>query len=354
MTIHKPTLSHSSNAGRDIENRRLRYVFNFSSVAGGLILMLFAWRQLNGDSQLLKYSLFSTAIGVWGVFIYVYWSDEVKLGSYIGSAIICGLILALAYTGGQSNTGLYWIFPLIAIQFIFLGPFRGAAVSLVLVATVAAMLKEQGAIPASYTPTEITRAVAAVLTLITLCTISEFFRHRSHQDLSSQHTDKLIEAVTDPLTGLTNRRFLDAFYLPDCRRNEDHKFPMAVILCDVDHFKQINDTTGHQTGDAVLTRVARLLAEGIRADDVVSRIGGEEFLILAQQADRKNGHQIAEKLRQKFEHCDFRELDNGVTASFGVAEALRYDQIEKAMELADKNLYEAKRLGRNRVVSQID
>lgn len=354
MSVHKPALSHSNSAGKEIENRRLGYVFNFSTAVGGLILMIFAWRQLNGDSQLLKYSLFSTAFGVWSVFLYVYCSGKVKLGAYIGSAVICGLILALTYTGGQSNTGLYWVFPLFVIQFIFLGPFLGAAASLTLAALIAVMLSNQHAIPANYEQTEIARALTSILTLITLCTISEFFRHRSHQDLSSQHTDKLIEAVTDPLTGLTNRRFLDAFYLPDCHRNEMRKFPMAVILCDVDHFKRINDTEGHKAGDTVLTRVARLLAENIRADDVVSRIGGEEFLILAQQADRESGHQIAEKLRKKLEHCEFRELNEGVTASFGVAEAIRYDRIEKAIELADNNLYEAKRLGRNRVISQID
>ena len=354
MTAHKPALSHSSTTGRDIENRRLRYVFNFSAVVGGLILMLFAWRQLNSDSQVLKYALFATAACIWGTFLYVYFSGKVKIGSYIASAVVCGLILALTYTGGQSNTGLYWVYPLFFIQFIFLGAFLGTLVTATLIGIIALMLSNNSAIPADYADVEVQRAMASLLTLVALSTISEFFRHRSHQDLSTQHTDKLIEAVTDPLTGLTNRRFLDAFYLPDCQRNEAQKFPMAVILCDVDHFKQINDSAGHQTGDGVLIKVARLLAENVRSEDVVSRIGGEEFLILAQQANAKNGHGIAEKLRKKLEQAEMRELTDGVTASFGVAQAASFRELNDAMARADKLLYEAKHQGRNQVVSQSD
>lgn len=352
MAAHKPALSHSSSTGRDIENRRRRYVFYFSSAVGGLVLMLFALGQLDGDSPLLKYSLVLTAICIWASFVYVYFSGRVEAGSHFVSLVVCGLIVALAYTGGQSNTGLYWIYPLFFILFIFLGAFPGAVVALLLVTIIGLILNSDYAIPAEYTEIELERALASLLTLIALSVISEFFRHRSHQDLSSQHTDKLIEAVTDPLTGLTNRRFLDAFYLPDCQRNETQKFPMAVILCDVDHFKQINDSAGHQAGDSVLVKVARILAESVRSEDVVSRIGGEEFLILAQQANAKNGHAIAEKLRKKLEQAEMRELADGVTASFGVAEATSFRELNDAITTADKLLYEAKHQGRNQVVSQ--
>ncbi|MFT5605801.1 MAG: diguanylate cyclase (GGDEF)-like protein, partial [Paracoccaceae bacterium] len=119
-------------------------------------------------------------------------------------------------------------------------------------------------------------------------------------------------------------------------------------------FKTINDELGHSVGDTVLQHVARTLSESIRNNDVVSRIGGEEFLVLAERTDLKVGTAIAEKLRGKIERMGIRELNHGITSSFGVAVCQRFDQLNQTIELADQRMYEAKKQGRNCVVGGLN
>ncbi len=351
ITDRRSFLSNEQNTGQDIDLKRVQYVFYASSVFGGLILLSFALRHLDSENFALKASLFTASIGVFLAFIYVFITKNIHAGSIVASFLLSALIIALVVTGGHENTGLHWVYPLLFVQFIFLGAFRGLIHSLVLLGVLAAILAKPELVPADYSATEVSRALTAVATLVLLCFISEFFRQRSHQAISSQHTAKMVEAVTDPLTGLTNRRFLDAFYFPDCKRDADRHFPLAVIACDVDHFKKINDEFGHSVGDKVLQRVAIMLSENIRSNDVVSRTGGEEFLILAEHADLEIGKAIAEKLREKIESMDIRELDNNISSSFGVAICKRFEQLNETIELADQRMYEAKKLGRNRVFS---
>jgi len=343
-------LNAKVSTGEDIDEQRLKYVFYASSLFGGIVILGFALSHRHSDNLALKISLFAASFSVFLAFVYVYISKNMRAGVAVAIAVITSLIIALVITGGHENTGLHWVYPLLFVQFIFLGAYRGFIYSLLLLTTLSAILAKPELVPAEYSPAEISRALAAVATLVLLCFVSEYYRHRSHQDISSQHTAKLVEAVTDPLTGLTNRRFLDAFYFPDCHRDADRHFPLSVILCDVDHFKAINDENGHATGDKVLQRVARLLSDNIRSNDVVSRVGGEEFLILAQRADLATGTAIAEKLREKIEQLDFRDLNKGITSSFGVATCERFDQLNQSIKLADTRMYEAKRQGRNCVV----
>lgn len=351
-TRQKSPINNDISAGEDIDQKRLKYVFYTSSLFGGLVILGFALSHRHSDNLALKYSLFAASFSIFFAYGYVYLSKNMRAGVFVASLILSSLIIALVVTGGHRNTGLYWIYPLLFVQFIFLGAFRGLIHSLVLIGIMAAILAKPELVPAQYDPAEISRALAAVATLVLLCFVSEYYRQRSHQDISTQHTAKMVEAVTDPLTGLTNRRFLDAFYFPDCRRETDRHFPLAVIVCDIDHFKTINDKHGHTTGDKVLQRVARMLSDNIRSNDVVSRVGGEEFLILAQRADLETGTAIAEKLRKKIESLEVRELEDGISGSFGVAVCQRFEQLNDTIKLADQHMYKAKSSGRNCVVAE--
>jgi diguanylate cyclase len=346
-------LSHTAtrDTAEDIDAKRLRYVFNLSTFVGGLVLLLFAFRQLESQDQVLRFSLFLASAGVWLTFIYVRITQRVDVGVAIASALVAALSIALVYTGGQNNSGLFWVFPLLFIQFIYLGAKRGLAVSVILLVVFSVMLGNPGAIPADYDSADVTRALAALITLMILATISEFYRHHSHLALSTQHTGKVIEAVTDPLTGLTNRRFLDSFFFPDCMRQESAHFPLTVIACDIDNFKLINDRYGHKKGDDVLVSFAAALTDSLRSSDVISRVGGEEFLILVQRANEDSAREIAEKLRACVEQIDVEGFPEGITASFGVVVAQHYSDLQAAMVTADEYLYRAKKEGRNRVVS---
>jgi len=156
--------------------------------------------------------------------------------------------------------------------------------------------------------------------------------------------------VTDPLTALSNRRGLERSGAGHWRRTAQRGLPMAALVIDVDHFKDINDRSGHAAGDEVLRRLGHLLSSQIRQDDVAVRLGGEEFLLLC--ATHTGGAQaVAERLRVIIE----RELAP-ITVSIGVHEAAPDEAdavpetIWAAVDRADQVLYIAKNTGRNRVV----
>lgn len=127
--------------------------------------------------------------------------------------------------------------------------------------------------------------------------------------------------------------------------------PMALVICDLDHFKTINDTHGHQAGDRVIAAFGRLLNDCTRAHDLAGRVGGEEFCVLLQNSDGSTARLFAERVRSAFEALDLGlpEEASRPTASFGVSEIGNGDTFEIAYTRADQALYEAKRAGRNRV-----
>lgn len=160
-----------------------------------------------------------------------------------------------------------------------------------------------------------------------------------------------VVATTDLLTGLLNRRATDAVLVRAWERLRSEGVPFGIVTCDIDHFKSINDTHGHQAGDVVLRGVAGCLKATTRAGDVVGRVGGEEFLsVVTSCGAREQLMKTAERLRRAVAD----ELIAGppamsVTASFGVAVAHRTESIADTVAAADAALYEAKRTGRNRV-----
>jgi diguanylate cyclase (GGDEF)-like protein len=155
-------------------------------------------------------------------------------------------------------------------------------------------------------------------------------------------------SVTDSLTNLYNRRRLVEELEDEVRRCQRLKHPFAVLMVDVDHFKQYNDAFGHMAGDQVLVRVAAALKESVREVDSVARYGGEEFVVLMPEATEREASTLAERLRKRvaaeaFEH-------RGVTISLGVAQyPIGGETADEVLAAADSALYDAKRAGRNRV-----
>lgn len=162
-----------------------------------------------------------------------------------------------------------------------------------------------------------------------------------------------IVATSDPLTGLLNRRAIDAVLGQAEQRLQHGGDGYGVIMCDIDHFKAVNDTYGHAAGDLVLTAVAQRLAQATRKVDVLGRVGGEEFMVVANGATTlDNLAALAERLRRAVADApvDLKET-LFVTASFGVAMATSAEPATQVTQRADDALYLAKREGRNRVVS---
>lgn len=155
-------------------------------------------------------------------------------------------------------------------------------------------------------------------------------------------------ASTDTLTSLHNRAKLNETILSLINKSLRYtNIPFCVIMFDIDFFKKVNDTYGHQMGDNILKDVSLLVQSNIRASDFIARYGGEEFVILTPNTDIEQAIQLADKLRQKIAHTLFYDLQ--LTCSFGVYQFTQGDTSSSLIDKVDKLLYQAKQSGRNRV-----
>ncbi|MBN1294707.1 MAG: GGDEF domain-containing protein [Candidatus Latescibacteria bacterium] len=161
----------------------------------------------------------------------------------------------------------------------------------------------------------------------------------------------------DPLTGIFNRRVFEIRIDDELTRYHRYKTPFSLIFFDIDHFKKINDTCGHEAGDKVLKAIAKRVNEMVRKPDLFARYGGEEFVVILPETDIKQSVDVAKKLRLGIEETEF-EYENTkvpVTISVGVTEAKETDlQCQPIINRADSLMYTAKKRGRNIVVSDLD
>jgi len=171
-------------------------------------------------------------------------------------------------------------------------------------------------------------------------------------------TKRLMETLReanlrDPMTGLNNRRFLEEYVETLIGNVQRKKTTLAILMLDLDYFKMVNDTYGHDAGDAVLKALAKVLKQSVRGSDMVIRYGGEEFLIILQESQGHNADQVAEKIRLSVEQLKTQVAGVVIqkTISIGVSDfPTDSDTFWQAVKYADVALYRAKETGRNRVV----
>ena len=194
--------------------------------------------------------------------------------------------------------------------------------------------------------------IGIVLEALTLAFIISY-RIKTLEDIRSKQNEFKQQAATDPLTQLYNRRHFvsEGEYMVEKARATGE--PLSVIALDIDHFKAVNDEHGHQFGDSVLVDIAVIFRQHSRDRDLIARFGGEEFVVLLPGADRAEAQSCAERIRRGVER---HTVDTGdgfdvrVTVSIGVAEVdATIESVKNAVNRADKALYKAKALGRNRV-----
>ena len=179
------------------------------------------------------------------------------------------------------------------------------------------------------------------------------FKFLHEQDPEHAYHEAIYHLVmTDGLTQALNKRKLDEELAREFARALRHERPLSLILFDIDHFKEVNDTFGHLCGDFVLQQIARLTSGRLRPEQVFARAGGEEFVILSPEMDLDGSRELAEKLRALFEAETFSysDVEVHITCSFGVA-ILRpgMQRPEELYEAADRAMYVSKGAGRNRV-----
>jgi diguanylate cyclase (GGDEF)-like protein len=157
-------------------------------------------------------------------------------------------------------------------------------------------------------------------------------------------------AATDELTKLLNRRSFNDSLAATLSAARRHEYPLSMIMIDLDHFKVVNDTFGHNEGDKVLKAFANVLQDMIRAEDVAARWGGEEFIIILPHSSREAAAALAERIRIAFEQHSYCATPVALSASFGVVQLQGGEDADALIRRADDALYRAKHEGRNRVV----
>jgi diguanylate cyclase (GGDEF)-like protein len=225
-----------------------------------------------------------------------------------------------------------------------------------LLTTNLAVLVVLGVVMAAITPTPFDMVGTAVFVLLAVAVstllgrVLETSNRRAYALELQLHRD----ARTDTLTGLDNRRSMQERGYVELKRARRSGAPVSVLLCDLDHFKDINDKHGHKAGDAALVHTASVLRDALRATDALGRWGGEEFIALLPGTDAAGALDVAERMRSAMEATMF-DFGGRATISLGAATVSSVDEPlsdwDDAVKQADQNLYRAKREGRNRVVA---
>ena len=185
-----------------------------------------------------------------------------------------------------------------------------------------------------------------ILTLLLFAVVIKFKKKIFDQDLENM-------ALTDGLTGLYNRRYFDMFYENIFNQSSRYGIPLTLIMCDIDHFKKINDTYGHDKGDVVLKEISAILKTNTRKTDIASRFGGEEFMLCLPSTEITSALDVARKIKQMVLKVKTKDIKK-VTISMGVTFYRKeFENNPKGLlKRLDDLLYEAKKRGRNRIISE--
>lgn len=257
------------------------------------------------------------------------------LGAWVGSQVVIALSVVLAGDTGFPSFAWFAI-PVVTLstRFSLRGVILGVAITLGLMMAVA--FGAYGDLVAA-NPLELLMPVGMILAMAILSTaiMRSDVEHRGR-------------SVVDPLTGMLNRAALETRVDELCQQSEITGEPIALIVLDVDRFKDINDSVGHAVGDRVLQDIAYLIRKQLRAYDLAYRLGGEEFVVLLPGSEREEGLRMAERIRRAMAAGRVGGVE--VTVSCGVSASAPGSRFDYAAAFADADsaMYEAKRLGRNR------
>jgi len=321
------------------------YLVEFFNVILLFLLTTLGFMSLNNDDTTL--SLFLLVGALFSLFnaLYLRIAKDYKLSAHLISAYLVILFTYLVHSGGVSNTGPLWIFLLPSVMFSIYGLQKGL-IHLVLFITMIMLilfLPFSFLLEATYSFDFKVRIILVFIVSAILSAIYEYSRSISISKMEKIRDNLEFYLVRDDLTGLYNRRgfknkidYIESTY-------------GTIIIADVDHFKNINDTYGHNIGDIVLTEISKSLKEKLRPEDIAVRWGGEEFLIFLAHTHLDTAYNVAEDIRQRLENLTIEYADGiKVTMSFGLAMIDVTTSLNDAIKYADNAMYISKKMGRNR------
>jgi diguanylate cyclase (GGDEF)-like protein len=264
------------------------------------------------------------------------------------------LMVYLVFTGGVSDTGPLWVYIVPPVA-LFLGGLRKGIRNLglfVLVISFLMFYPNDEWLATSYTFEFKSRLIYSFLTVSCLFTFYEYLRQNSYQRIQEMSQKFERQAMRDPLSGLLNRRGMREKLHQEFDRSRRYNNNLTVMMCDIDHFKTVNDQYGHEKGDEIIKSLGTIFKSVLRKHDSLARWGGEEYLFLLPETNGIQAMQLAEKLRNKIEKAQYKQDDKNfsVTISIGLHQIDKTDTINQAITKADSNLYKAKEQGRNRCI----
>ena len=289
------------------------------------------YRFVNGD-YLLALIESCLAMSILGIFFYVWRTQKVEMPAALMCLLFLGAIVAVVHIKGPNL--IYWAYPASLACFCILKARTAAIFSLMSMLLL---------FPALYPVLGSHEVILIYATLTLLCLFGYTFTLISYQ----QHLELSKLAARDGLTGAWNRRSLDDAVAQLLSKHQRKAIKASLIIMDLDHFKNINDTHGHAVGDEILINIAELLRSAVRISDQIYRYGGEEFVLIAEGADLAEAAIIAETIRIRVEKSELLEGQK-ITISLGVAELAQAATAQQWLTLADDALYRAKHEGRNR------
>lgn len=326
------------------QTQKSEYLTNFrikSTLGVTLIALLFVPPFLVINFLQGRYFLAVVSLAIVAFFALIAWNciHNRYYPSFIFFGLVPTMIFFIAIALQQQGAMIaFWCYPIV-LSFYFMLPERQAWISNIVFLIII--------FPQTWYILEQASMLRFVVTILGVSAFSAMFV----RVITVQQKMLEAQAVTDPLTGLFNRTMLNETFEQIIQQNRRTGTPMTLAMLDLDHFKAINDTLGHSSGDRVLRGVGEFLHKRIqRRTDKVFRIGGEEFLVLLYNTDIENGRQVAEELCSGFASLSLIP-NRPVTISIGVATLQPDEDGEEWMKRCDKNLYRAKLDGRNRVVA---
>lgn len=333
------------------------HVVSVFAIVGLSITFIMACIALFNQNYLLASVLF-IASSIYFVGYYIHKKhNKTALSSALVLYSLYALMFYLVYSGGASNTGPLWIFMVAPVSLFIHGLKRGLIdlIAFTFIITLIMFLPLELIQNTNYTIEFKLRLIYSFATVIFLSALYEYSRERSYT-ATLELTKKYQELANfDSLTHLSNRRNATLILAQEHARAVRNNEPLTIMMCDVDHFKQVNDEFGHHGGDAALIALSELFTQRVREQDNVSRWGGEEFLFILPQTNNENAHVIAEKIRQDVENLLIKSFEHNiqVTVSIGIAEFKKDHDIDETISHADKQLYIAKNSGRNKISSDL-
>ena len=340
---------------KDETNRRIMVVNLFAAV-GMSITFLLGCRAFFASEYSLSTTLFTASV----VFamsqrLQVRVATPRARTASITLLILCLMVLTLLLliTGGKDNTGPLWIYLVPPVTMFCAGFIRGL-LSLIVFTIVSAIVMfgfDEAILVTQYTYAFKTRLLYSFMTVSFLSAFYEYSRQKSYDTALYLSEQFERQAKHDHLTQLLNRRGAQQCLEREYARMVRNKSKFSIAIADIDRFKSINDTLGHEQGDEVLVQISQVFTTRLRTQDILARWGGEEFMFIFNDTDEAGAVEAIEQIRETLNQAplNINGHDYHVTSSFGVSEVTPDIDISSAIRCADKALYHAKDNGRDQV-----